>query len=135
MNPHEDVKSRRAVIEQLVKTMGEIVSEQERLHTKLTAVQSLLALVLTEPDNADDVDMDGEVTVKDENPEAVDFDSVRYCIGDKVEIKDVKYGFTSAKENEAIIVKFCEKMVRVKLSNGKSTTRKYGNFKHVVPNE
>lgn len=129
---HQQVKSKKEIIDFLVKTLDSILEEQERTRQKLNNVSQLLKLVTEDPDidlDEDDVNLDEEVEFEEEDPETLEFGGVTYRIGDRVEMcctKSKKYG---KKNHVGTIEKFCDKRVKIKPLKGKVTYRKYGNFR------
>lgn len=132
-----DKKSKRDVLAVLIRTVGDITVEQERLKKKLENIHALLKLLQEKPDgdwDMDDLDMDTEVDLSngdddDDEPEELEFDGVIFKLGEQVQMKDPK---TRRWRGVGRLVKFNDHMATVEINGGKKTRRKYGNFRHFL---
>lgn len=126
------IKSRRELITHLVKTLDGLVAEHDRLSKKMNTVAELLKAVLEEPDTPledGDVDIDASVKYEEADPEEVEMGGTKFKLGDVVEMKSGKDGYTGKDEFIGTVVKFCKQMIKVKLHDGTVTSRKYKNVR------
>ena len=124
------MKSKKDLINHLIKMMGEIVDDHEKTNQKLKHVMNLMSMIVNDDDinpGESDVKMDEDVEYVDDDLDIIEVESEVFTKGDAVELWD------SAKkrwsEKTGVIVKFCDVMVKIKVGT-KHTKRKYGNFRH-----
>lgn len=129
------IKTRKDVVEILVKRLDECISAHEKLmveHAKLGKkyknIRHVMKEILGVNDDFDDFKMAEEIPYTPDCTEEVEYDGTVYALGDLVELYDSKARKWTT--NTGNIIKFCDKMARIKTSDGKTlTTRKYGNFR------
>ena len=122
-------RSKKDVIVLLAAQLGTITDELLRINEKVMNIQRILECLLEESDDPtqNDINLDQDVEYEDEELDVLEFDGVEYKIGDTVELYDsVNKRWT---KKTARIFRFCDKMARMKTSDGKKTKRKYGNFR------
>jgi hypothetical protein len=128
------VRSKKELIGHLVTILNDVKEEQENLSKKLNHVADLLKMLVVEADDdaQNDMNINEEVEYDEDDeadPEEMWVNDVVYRRGDTVELLDSK-SKTWRKTNTGKLVKFCDKMAKIKTKKG-NTSRKYGNFRHL----
>lgn len=128
-----ETTTRRAAIGRLSKIIQDIIQEQSKINHRLETVKNMLDLLAQDPDVDlnDDYDMDEDMTFEDVDPDELEYDGEIYKKGEVVQLYDSqKKRWTPLR---AKIRKFCDKMCMMNMvPDGKKTSRKYGNFRHIV---
>lgn len=131
-------KTRKDVVEILIMRLDECIVAYEELrkdHAKLGRkyyhIRNVMKEILNVKDDADDFKMSEEIPYTPDCTEEVEYDGTTFALGALVEMYDSKARkWTNETGN---IVKFCDKMARIKTTDGKKmTTRKYGNFRFAL---
>ena len=128
----KEVKSKKELIDHLIKMMADIVDEHEKTSQKLKNVMHLMSLVVNDADinpGEADVQMDQDVEYDNDDPDCREVEEVVFRKGDTVELWDSTKKRWSGQTGK--IEKFCEIMAKIK-SGKKTTKRKYGNFRHLL---
>ena len=123
------MKSKKDLINHLIKTIGEIVEEHKKTKQTLKNVMHLLLMIVNDADINPveaDMKMEEDMEYEGDDPENIEVESKVFTKGDTVELWDSAKKISSGKAG--VIVKLRGVMVKIKVGK-KHTKSKYGKIR------